>query len=49
MVIETFSEETPDLVKSVRYDKRVVFTSKEECQKCCDWLNEENKRKETGK
>jgi hypothetical protein len=35
--------------KSTDYDRRIVFTSKEECQKCCDWLNEEKKKKEGGK
>jgi hypothetical protein len=46
-VLDTFSpEEYMELKKSTVYDRRIVFTSKEECQKCCDWLNAERKKKE---
>jgi hypothetical protein len=44
MVLDVFSQEVVGQIKT-DYDKRIVFTSKEECQKYCDWLNAERGKK----
>jgi hypothetical protein len=45
MVIDKFSEETLKLRGG--YEYKLVFPSKDECQKYCDWLNTEKEK--TGK
>lgn len=33
--------------EQLNYDKHIGFTSKEECQKYCDWLNKQKKMRRT--
>jgi len=46
MVIDVFSPEIVDVLKKKSWDYKVVFTSKDECQKYCDWLNAEREKLE---
>lgn len=43
-VFERFNDETIEYHKNKRYGERLAFESKEECQKYCNWLNEERKK-----
>lgn len=43
-VFETFTDEAIEYHKNKQYGERLAFESKEECQKYCDWLNEERKK-----
>jgi hypothetical protein len=45
-VIDTFTPVRFELIKIKDYKHRIVFTSQEECQKCCDYLNAIKKEKE---
>jgi FtsZ-binding cell division protein ZapB len=45
MVLEVFSQEVVEQIKT-DYNHRIVFTSKAECQKYCDWLNAEREKNE---
>jgi len=42
-VVTIFCEETKILHNDKKYGEKIAFTSKEECQKYCDWLNEGEK------
>jgi hypothetical protein len=44
MVLDVFSQEVVEQIKT-EYQQKIVFTSREECQKCCDWLNAEREKK----
>lgn len=42
-VVTIFCEETKILHEDKKYGEKIAFTSKEECQKYCDWLNKGEK------
>lgn len=42
-IVDKFDENVIEMHKNKRYDEKIGFRSKEECQKYCDWLNSENK------
>ena len=44
-IIDNFNNDTLDLRKTLSYGEKIGFKTKEECQKYCDWLNEEMKNK----
>ena len=44
-VFNKFDDDTKEYHKTKRYGERLAFKTKEECQKYCDWLNEQNKEK----
>lgn len=47
-VVEEFTEDTIELRENLGYGKKIGFTTKEQCQLYCDWLNKkENNNKET--
>jgi regulator of replication initiation timing len=42
-VVDEFNENTIELHENKKYSERLGFRSKEECQKYCDWLNQNKK------
>lgn len=42
-IVDIFDDDTIDLRNDLKYGEKIGFKSKEECQKCCDWLNNERR------
>lgn len=42
-VYDKFCDDTIEKYEQLNYGKHIGFTSKEECQKYCDWLNKQKK------
>lgn len=42
-VVKEFNEDTINLRSGLNYGKKIGFTSKEQCQLYCDWINSEEK------
>lgn len=40
-IVDIFDDDTIDLRNDLKYGEKIGFKSKEECQKFCDWLNDE--------
>lgn len=40
-IVDTFGDDVLKLRETLSYGERIGFKTKEECQKFCDWLNEE--------
>jgi len=47
-ILEKFEESTKELHKDTNYDTKIGFTTIEECQKYCDWLEELKAEKKGG-
>lgn len=44
-IIDVFDNNTLELRKTLSYGEKIGFKTKEECQKFCDWLNEQLDKK----
>lgn len=40
-IVDTFNNDVLDLRNTLSYGEKIGFKTKEECQKFCDWLNEQ--------
>jgi FtsZ-binding cell division protein ZapB len=48
MIVKNYTDDVPEIAKTLKYEQSIVFTSAEECQKYCDYLNQQKKEHENG-